>query len=168
MGLLTEHCDFKEHTFKLGPIYSPTCKRCQNKDETASHILYECETSQLGISLHKTNRLLKDPTKQSFALHLKCGTARGLTKKGVHNRLKNGCSIQAGIAHPSTNQYPCIKLIHMSLCRGVKLCQGIYLDKWKNNSVWRKFHNKDLINLYPLHQIPQWSGYQSCFVLWRS
>jgi hypothetical protein len=36
-GLLTEHCHFKGHLFKLGMGNSPNCERCCNKEETASH-----------------------------------------------------------------------------------------------------------------------------------
>ncbi|PNF22726.1 hypothetical protein B7P43_G07139 [Cryptotermes secundus] len=41
--LLTGYCHFKGHLFKLGLSDSPTCERCQEENETATHILYECE-----------------------------------------------------------------------------------------------------------------------------
>jgi hypothetical protein len=41
--LLTGHCHLKGHLFKLGLSDSPTCERCQEKDETAMHVLCECE-----------------------------------------------------------------------------------------------------------------------------
>ncbi|PNF24898.1 hypothetical protein B7P43_G10162 [Cryptotermes secundus] len=43
VGLLTGHCHLKGHLFKLGLSDSPTCKRCQEDNETATHILCECE-----------------------------------------------------------------------------------------------------------------------------
>jgi hypothetical protein len=43
VGLLTGHCHLKGHLFKLGLGDSPTCERCQEKDETVTHVLYECE-----------------------------------------------------------------------------------------------------------------------------
>jgi hypothetical protein len=43
VGLLTGHCHLKGHLFKLGLSDSPTCERYQEKDETATHALCECE-----------------------------------------------------------------------------------------------------------------------------
>jgi hypothetical protein len=42
-GLLTGHCHLKGHLSKLGLSDSPTCERCQEENETATHILCECE-----------------------------------------------------------------------------------------------------------------------------
>jgi hypothetical protein len=42
-GLLTGHCHLKGHLFKMGLAESPTCKRCLEKDESATHILCDCE-----------------------------------------------------------------------------------------------------------------------------
>jgi hypothetical protein len=42
-GLLTGHCHLKGHLFKLGLTNSPTCERCIEKDESATHILYDFE-----------------------------------------------------------------------------------------------------------------------------
>jgi hypothetical protein len=36
------HCHLKGHLFKLGLSDCPTCERCQEKDETATHVLCEC------------------------------------------------------------------------------------------------------------------------------
>jgi hypothetical protein len=38
-GLLTGHCHPNGHIFKLGPVKNTTYERCQDKDETASHVL---------------------------------------------------------------------------------------------------------------------------------
>jgi hypothetical protein len=43
VGLLTGHCHLNGHLFKLGLSNSPTCDRCQKENETATHILCECE-----------------------------------------------------------------------------------------------------------------------------
>jgi hypothetical protein len=42
-GLITGHCYLKGHLFKLGLVNGPTCERCHNKEETASHIVFEYE-----------------------------------------------------------------------------------------------------------------------------
>jgi hypothetical protein len=39
VGLLTGHC----HLFKLGLTDVPTCERCPQEDESATHILCDCE-----------------------------------------------------------------------------------------------------------------------------
>jgi hypothetical protein len=44
VGLLTGHCHLKEHLFKLGLTDDPTCERCLQEDESATHILCDCET----------------------------------------------------------------------------------------------------------------------------
>jgi hypothetical protein len=41
--LLTGHCHLKGHFFKMGLMNSPTCGRCLEKDESATHILCDCE-----------------------------------------------------------------------------------------------------------------------------
>jgi hypothetical protein len=43
VGLLTGHCHFKGHLFKLGLTDDSTCERCLQEDEAATHILCECE-----------------------------------------------------------------------------------------------------------------------------
>jgi hypothetical protein len=43
VGLLTGYCHLNGHLFKLGLSNSPTCDRCQKENETATHILCECE-----------------------------------------------------------------------------------------------------------------------------
>jgi hypothetical protein len=43
VGLLTGHCHLKGHLFKLGLSDSPTCDRCREEDETATHVLWKCE-----------------------------------------------------------------------------------------------------------------------------
>jgi hypothetical protein len=43
VGLFTGHCHRKEHLFKLGLTDYPTCERCLEDDESATHILCDCE-----------------------------------------------------------------------------------------------------------------------------
>jgi hypothetical protein len=40
---LTGHCHLKGHLFKLGLSDSPICEISQEEDETATHVLCECE-----------------------------------------------------------------------------------------------------------------------------
>jgi hypothetical protein len=40
---LTGHCHLKGHLFKLGLTDNPTCERCLEEDESATHILCDCE-----------------------------------------------------------------------------------------------------------------------------
>jgi hypothetical protein len=44
IGLLTGHCHLSGHLFKLGLSNSTICDRCQEENETATHILCEGET----------------------------------------------------------------------------------------------------------------------------
>jgi hypothetical protein len=37
------HCHLKGHLFKLGLRDDPTCERCLQEDESATHILCDCE-----------------------------------------------------------------------------------------------------------------------------
>jgi hypothetical protein len=43
VGLLTGHCHLKGHLFKLWLTDDPICKRCPEEDESATHILCDCE-----------------------------------------------------------------------------------------------------------------------------
>jgi hypothetical protein len=42
-GLLTGHCHVKGHLFKMGLTDDPTCERCLEEVESATHILRDCE-----------------------------------------------------------------------------------------------------------------------------
>jgi hypothetical protein len=87
VGLFTGQCHLKGHLFKLGLTDNPTCERCLRKDESATHILCDCETiaylkfRHLGPILW-TKWLLRHPHKQSPTFHSKCRTDKGLTKRG--------------------------------------------------------------------------------------
>jgi hypothetical protein len=41
--MITGHCHIKGHLFKLGLTDDPTCERCLQDDESATHILCDCE-----------------------------------------------------------------------------------------------------------------------------
>jgi hypothetical protein len=43
VGLFTGLCHLKGHLFKLGLTNSPICERCLEKEESATHILHDCE-----------------------------------------------------------------------------------------------------------------------------
>jgi hypothetical protein len=43
VGLFTGHCHLKGHLFKLGLTDDPTCERYLEEDESATHVLYDCE-----------------------------------------------------------------------------------------------------------------------------
>jgi hypothetical protein len=43
VGLYTGHCHLKVHLFKLGLINDPTCEKCLEADESATHVLCDCE-----------------------------------------------------------------------------------------------------------------------------
>jgi hypothetical protein len=43
VGLFTGHCHLKGHLFKLRLTDDPTCERCLEEDESATHILCDCE-----------------------------------------------------------------------------------------------------------------------------
>jgi hypothetical protein len=43
VGLLTGHCHLKGHFFSMGLTDDPTCERCLEEDESATHILCDCE-----------------------------------------------------------------------------------------------------------------------------
>jgi hypothetical protein len=47
VALLTGHCHLKGHILKLGLINDPICERCLEKDESATHILCDCEAVAL-------------------------------------------------------------------------------------------------------------------------
>jgi hypothetical protein len=43
VGLFTGHCHTKVHLLKLGLTDNPTCERCLEEDESATHVLCDCE-----------------------------------------------------------------------------------------------------------------------------
>jgi hypothetical protein len=43
VGLLTGHCHLNGHLYKLGLSDCPTYERCLEEDESATHVLCDCE-----------------------------------------------------------------------------------------------------------------------------
>jgi hypothetical protein len=43
VGLLTVHCHLKGHLYKLRLTDDATCERCLEEDESATHVLCDCE-----------------------------------------------------------------------------------------------------------------------------
>jgi hypothetical protein len=43
VGVFTGHFHLKGHLFKLGLKDDPTCERCLEEDESATHVLCDCE-----------------------------------------------------------------------------------------------------------------------------
>jgi hypothetical protein len=57
VGLLTGHC----HLFKLGLTDNPTCERCLQEDESATHILCDCEAIAY-LRFHHLGQLFMEPS----------------------------------------------------------------------------------------------------------
>jgi hypothetical protein len=43
VGLLTGHCHLKGHLSKMGLMNDSICERCLEADESATHVLCDCE-----------------------------------------------------------------------------------------------------------------------------
>jgi hypothetical protein len=91
--------------FKLGLVDSPQCNRCKQLSETASHMLYDCDTvvvlryRHLGHQSFLETRLLCKHLHQQgndCTLFQVCGTAKcvskGLHKRWDQSRCKGHCS----------------------------------------------------------------------------
>jgi hypothetical protein len=61
LGLLTGHGHLKGHFFKLGLINDPICERCQEEDESATHILCDCE-AVAHIRLRHLGQFFMEPS----------------------------------------------------------------------------------------------------------
>jgi hypothetical protein len=67
VALITGHCHLKGHLFKLGLIDNPTCERCLQEDESATHILCDCEAiahlrfRHLGLFFMEPSDFYDDP-----------------------------------------------------------------------------------------------------------
>jgi hypothetical protein len=75
VGLLTGHCHLRKHLHRLG-IYKeePVCRKCGMGEETAHHILFECEAlgrirySVLGPSRFELETIHQEPIKPMLDL----------------------------------------------------------------------------------------------------
>jgi hypothetical protein len=80
MGLLTGHCHLRKHLHRLG-IYKkePVCRKCGMGEETAHHILFECEAlgcirySVHGPSGFELETIHQEPIKPLLDLIRKAG-----------------------------------------------------------------------------------------------
>lgn len=44
IGIVTGHCPLNKHLFNIGVTDSPLCRGCLNREETAAHLLLECDS----------------------------------------------------------------------------------------------------------------------------
>jgi hypothetical protein len=83
VGLLTGHCHLKGYLFKLGLTDNPICERCQEKDESATDILCDCETtayirfSHLGQFFMEPNDYYDTPIHKVLYFIWSVGLIRG-------------------------------------------------------------------------------------------
>jgi hypothetical protein len=84
-GLLTGHCHLIKRLHRLW-IYKeePVCRKCGMGEETAHHILFECEVlgcirySVLGPSVFELETVHQEPTKSLLDLIRKSGNSYGI------------------------------------------------------------------------------------------
>jgi hypothetical protein len=87
VGLFIGHLSLEVHLFKLGLTENLICERCQEKDESATYILCDCEAiaylrlSNLGQFFREPNDYYDAPI-QSPAFHSKCRIDTGVTRRG--------------------------------------------------------------------------------------
>jgi hypothetical protein len=97
VGLLTGHCHLKGQLFKLGLTNSPICKRCLEKEESATHILCDCAVIAY-LRFHNTGNYFMEPS-DYHDTHIRkvlrfirtVGLTEGWTTQGSITDLK-GCS----------------------------------------------------------------------------
>jgi hypothetical protein len=61
VGLFKGHCHLKEHLFKLGLTDDPTCEKCLEQDESATHILCDCEAGA-HLRFHHLGQFFMEPS----------------------------------------------------------------------------------------------------------
>jgi hypothetical protein len=75
VGLLTGHCHLRKHLHRLG-IYKeePVCWKCGMGEETAHHILFECEAlGRIRYSVLRQETIHQEPIKTLLDLIGKAG-----------------------------------------------------------------------------------------------
>jgi hypothetical protein len=87
VGLFTGHWHLKGHPFKQGLTDDPTCERCLEEDESATHILWDCKAianlkfrHQGQFFIEPSDWLLWRPYKQSPTFHSRYRINKGLIK----------------------------------------------------------------------------------------
>jgi hypothetical protein len=77
----------KRHLFKFGLTDDPTCERCLEEDESATHVLCDCETitylwfHQLGQFFMERSDYYDAPIRKSPAFHSKCAIIKEFIKQ---------------------------------------------------------------------------------------
>jgi hypothetical protein len=84
--LFTGHCHLIGHLFKLGLTDDPTGERCLKEDESATHILCDCEAIAYLI-FHHLGQFFMEPSVYygapiSPTFHSKCRIDKGLSYRG--------------------------------------------------------------------------------------
>jgi hypothetical protein len=86
VGILTGNYHLKGHLFKLGLTDYPTSDRCLEKDESAIHVLCDCEAIAYLRSCYLRQFFMEPsdyydaPRKQSVTFQLRCRINKGLIK----------------------------------------------------------------------------------------
>jgi hypothetical protein len=61
VGLFTGHCHLKGHLFKLRLTDDPTCERCLEEAESATHVLCDCEAIA-HLRFHHLGQFFMEPS----------------------------------------------------------------------------------------------------------
>jgi hypothetical protein len=83
VGLFTRHCHIKGHLFKLGLADDPTCERCLEEDESATHILCDFEAiaylrfRHLGLFFMKPSDYYDAPINEVLCFIRSVGLIKG-------------------------------------------------------------------------------------------
>jgi hypothetical protein len=91
-AMMVDRTNHRTLSHKRAPLTnSPMCKRCLEREESATHILCNCEAIAYPRFRHIGHYFIQssdyhDPHKESPTLHQKCRIDRGVNKKGNHNR----------------------------------------------------------------------------------
>ena len=113
-GLLTEHNTLRRHFYTMELIDSPLCRRCGAEEETAAHVLCECEAlatlghTHLGssfldpedvrnLSLGESGTFLKG--QGSHDLEFSLMVTKGLSKAYVHRDRKGSNPLSILLLH---------------------------------------------------------------------
>jgi hypothetical protein len=60
VGLYAGHCHLKGHLFKMGLMNDPICERCLEVDESATHVLCDCE-ALAHLRFHHLGQFFMEP-----------------------------------------------------------------------------------------------------------
>jgi hypothetical protein len=109
VGLLTGHCHLKGHLCKLGLTNSPICERCQEKDESATHILCDCEAIAYVRLHHLVHYFVKPsdyhdaPIRKVMFLIRSVGLIKGWIRRGSTTGLHgHNARARSILVHPLT------------------------------------------------------------------